>query len=130
MSNRFKKSRDSNHASIQSSLEKCGIDVIDLSGNGEGCPDISTYWNGQTVWIEIKVDGGSHVEKSQLEFFAKTPRLTGLVRNCEQAREMAKYPNQHVLTSAEKLKISQFLVKFTGDRITVKQFYEVIGRES
>mgnify|MGYP003551867500 CR=1 FL=1 len=108
---RYKKSRDKNHADIQNSLEKCGVLVADLSGNGGGCPDIATYFQGQTVWLEIK-------------------GYCGIVQNFEQALAMAKHPNQHVLTSAEKLKISQFLVKFTGDRITVKQFYEVIGREA
>ena len=130
MSLRHKKSRDSNHASIQSSLEKCGISVADLSGNGGGCPDIATYWNGQTVWIEIKVGTGSHVENSQLKFFSKWKGYCGIAQNFEQALAMAKYPNQHVLTSAEKLKISQHLVKFPSDRITVKRFYEVIGREN
>ena len=127
---RYKKSRDKNHADIQNSLEKCGILVADLSGNGGGVTDIATYFQGQTVWLEIKVDNASHVEKSQLKFFAKWQGYCGIVQNFEQALAMAKHPNQHVLTSAEKLKISQFLVKFTGDRITVKQFYEVIGREA
>ena len=127
---RYKKSRDKNHADIQNSLEKCGILVADLSGNGGGVTDIATYFQGQTVWIEIKAGNTSHVENSQLKFFSKWKGCCGIAQNFEQALAMAKYPNQHVLTSAEKLKISQFLVKFTGDRITVKQFYEVIGREA
>ena len=45
---------DGNHTAVRQALEVCGATVLDLSGVGEGAPDLCVGFRGKTYLIEIK----------------------------------------------------------------------------
>src|SRR5512139_2403796 len=45
---------DANHAEIVSALREAGVSVVDLSGVGQGCPDLLCGWCGHSFVLEVK----------------------------------------------------------------------------
>lgn len=45
---------DTNQSEIVATLRAIGVTVTDLSGVGDGVPDLVCLWRGQTVWVEVK----------------------------------------------------------------------------
>lgn len=60
--------KDANHASIVGAFKACGAQVLDLSGVGNGCPDLLVLHRGKLRLIEVK-DGAK----------------------CKSARKLTKY---------------------------------------
>ena len=45
---------DANQSEIVAALRAIGVGVKDMSGVGEGVPDLACLWRGATYWIEVK----------------------------------------------------------------------------
>lgn len=45
---------DANQSEIVATLRAIGVNVTDLSGAGNGVPDLCCMWRGQTYWLEVK----------------------------------------------------------------------------
>jgi hypothetical protein len=45
---------DANQGEIVRALEAIGVRVIDMSANGQGCPDLCCMCRGFTTWLEVK----------------------------------------------------------------------------
>jgi hypothetical protein len=45
---------DANQSEIVAALRAIGVGVKDMSGVGDGVPDLACLWRGQTFWVEIK----------------------------------------------------------------------------
>lgn len=56
---------DANQSEIVSTLRAIGVHVTDLSGAGNGVPDLCCMWRGQTYWLEVK-DGSKPPSRRKL----------------------------------------------------------------
>jgi hypothetical protein len=78
--------RDGNHSAIAAALYAAGVEVIDLSMVGGGCPDILCYRrsNGLLRLLEIKnPKGRNRVHAAQSEFARRLP--VWVVRSVDEA---------------------------------------------
>jgi len=86
--------KDSNHNEIVEALINAGYSVLDLSGVGEGCPDILVGIDGDSgkynVLIEIKSEKGS-LRPKQKEFIATWKGSTTVVRTVDEALFVCNY---------------------------------------
>lgn len=62
---RFRAKVDSNHHEIVAALRKAGRRVLDLSGVGNGCPDILVLVGDRLILMEIKIPKGPRGGTSQ-----------------------------------------------------------------
>jgi Holliday junction resolvase len=67
--NRWAKTLDANHLEIVEHLRKSGLEVLDLSRVGQGCPDILVSDTSHMWLFEIKTEKGK-LKKSQEKFLA------------------------------------------------------------
>ena len=68
--------RDGNHAAIAAALEAVGVEVVDLSTVGGGCPDILCYRksSGLLRLLEIKnPKGRNRIHEAQSDFARRMP---------------------------------------------------------
>ncbi len=68
-----RKRTDANHQEIVNALRRIGASVVDLSGVGDGCPDLLVGFRGKNYLMEVK-DGAKkpserRLRKTQVEFF-------------------------------------------------------------
>lgn len=63
---------DKNHAQIKRELTELGFAVVDLSGVGDGCPDLLVARNDKQLLVELKTDKGRMTE-AEVEFFRVWP---------------------------------------------------------
>ncbi len=75
---------DSNQAEIVSALRKCGASVLDLSGVGEGCPDLLVGMLGRNVLLEIKTEKGA-IRPQQRAVLAAWRGEAYIVRSVDEA---------------------------------------------
>jgi Holliday junction resolvase len=59
---------DENHGEIVSEFRRLGASVIDLSGVGEGCPDLCIGVAKQNLLVEIKKNAKARFTEAQLDF--------------------------------------------------------------
>lgn len=59
---------DENHGEIVTAFRKLGASVIDLSGVGEGCPDLCVGVNKQNALVEVKRSPKEKFTPQQLDF--------------------------------------------------------------
>jgi len=45
---------DANHGEIVAALRSIGVNVVDMSGSGNGLPDLMCLWRSQIYLLEIK----------------------------------------------------------------------------
>lgn len=66
--------RDGNHGDVVDALERVGLQVLDLSDAGGGCPDLAVFipWQRRWVFIEVKQRRG-RMRKSQEEVAKRVP---------------------------------------------------------
>jgi len=87
---RYAKRTDANHAAMRDALRSLGWDVMDLSGAGDGIPDLCVYVApGVPHFIEIK-DGdkplsAQKLTKAQEKWHAFCWRVTSKCRNLAEA---------------------------------------------
>lgn len=76
---RFARKVDANQGEIVTALEGIGVQVVDLSGVGEGLSDLMCAWRGVLHLVEIKnLDGrGKKLTIPQVRFHEKM-RLAGI----------------------------------------------------
>lgn len=88
--------RDGNHADIVNALKAAGRSVLDLSGNGKGCPDILVAWGrAHMVLLEIKNPSGKNrVQANQLAWHQawRGPAVV-VVRSVEEALAACGVPS-------------------------------------
>ena len=67
MPNGYAKRTDSNHKQVVEELRAAlpEATVLDLSGAGNGCPDLAVGWEGKNYFIEVK-DGSKPESKRSL----------------------------------------------------------------
>lgn len=80
---------DGNHAELVRELRKAGIEVLDLSAVGKGCPDLLCAFRGVTVLIEVKNPARATRDPSEKvatrEFIAHWPGRAAIVTTAEEA---------------------------------------------
>ena len=86
---------DANHAGIAALLAQLGCSVQDLSGVGEGCPDLLVGVAGQNILIEIK-DGDKPMSRrgftpAQKLWHASWRGRAHRVESAEQALDLVAY---------------------------------------
>ena len=59
---------DENHGEIVSEFRRLGASVIDLSGVGEGCPDLCIGVAKQNALVEVKKNAKAKFTEAQLDF--------------------------------------------------------------
>jgi hypothetical protein len=59
---------DANHGDIVREFRRLGASVIDLSGVGEGCPDLCIGVAKQNTLVEIKASAKEKFTEAQLDF--------------------------------------------------------------
>lgn len=79
---------DANHAEIVNALRRIGAAVQDLSGVGQGCPDLLICYRGHNLLIEIK-DGSKppsarKLTPDQVRWHAKWPVPVAVVESVDQ----------------------------------------------
>jgi hypothetical protein len=82
----MKRSTDHNQAAIVKALRKVGYHVTDLSGVGQGCPDLlvakSDYWMPEVFLVEVKnKEGRNRFTPAQVDYFASTPCPIYVIRS-------------------------------------------------
>ena len=83
---------DGNHAAIKSALEKVGAVVTDLSGNGNGVPDLLVMFRNMFFMLEIKSATGK-LNDLQTKWFAKHKNARAyVVRSAEEAIAAITHP--------------------------------------
>lgn len=61
--------RDANHDEVVRTLQAVGVEVLDLSAVGHGCPDLLVSWRGVNVLVEVKnAQGRNRMEATQAMF--------------------------------------------------------------
>ena len=76
---------DANHAAIVKALRQIGAEVTDLSGNGNGVPDLLVAFRGMFFLLEIKVVTGK-LNELQTKWFAKHTNCRAyVVRSIDEA---------------------------------------------
>jgi hypothetical protein len=89
---RYAKKVDRNHAEIRDGLRKLGFDVYDMSGAGDGLPDLGvSIAPGVVHFIEVK-DGdkplsAQKLTKRQEEWHRFAWQMTSKVRSLDEAVE-------------------------------------------
>ena len=59
---------DENHGDVVREFKRLGASVIDLSGVGEGCPDLCVGVAKQTALVEVKASAKAKFTEQQLDF--------------------------------------------------------------
>ncbi len=77
--------RDQNEREIITTLEKCGMSVVQL--NGPGLPDLLVSRHGVNLLLEVKMPGKQLTEK-QREWHASWKGQVAIVENARQALEV------------------------------------------
>jgi hypothetical protein len=74
--NRYARKVDANQGEIVEALEGIGVQVVDLSGMGEGVPDLMCAFRGRLYLVECKnLDGrGKKLTIPQVRFHEKMRR--------------------------------------------------------
>lgn len=84
---------DSNHAAIRDGLRAAGADVTDLSGVGQGIPDLIVSMFGVRAWVDCKTADGEETE-AQRALWPKLPGAVFVARDLDEAlfkmRELAQ----------------------------------------
>ena len=89
---RHAKRVDANHSQLRDDLRKLGWEVLDLSGAGDGIPDLAvSIAPGKPHFLEIK-DGkkplsAQALTKAQERWRAIAWQITSKVRNLEEATQ-------------------------------------------
>lgn len=81
---KFKNSLDGNHLEITNALRLAGATVQDLSGVGNGCPDIIVGFNNKNHLLEIKMPTGK-LNKRQQRWHKKWSGGVQVVSSSEDA---------------------------------------------
>jgi hypothetical protein len=69
----IRRSTDHNQAAIVEALRKAGYHVTDLSGVGQGCPDLLCAKPGSVCLVEVKnKEGRNRFTPAQVDYFAST----------------------------------------------------------
>lgn len=78
---------DSNHAEIVAALRAHGCKVTDLSGVGQGVPDVLVWVAGFNRWVllEIKSPGGKLNERQRKWHSVHTGCMVFVVNSVEEA---------------------------------------------
>ena len=126
----YGKATDANQKQIIADLRKIGVQVLDLSGTGEGCPDLLTTFNHTCVLLEIKTEEKDvDFKRGQLETFATWTNYIGFARNFDEAEKVCKQPSQFALSGTEKLKLREWLIRNPKqETLAVNKFLKIIGR--
>jgi Holliday junction resolvase len=69
---------DANHGDVREALRKVGWTVVDMSGVGDGFPDLLAIKHGRTLYVEVK-DGAK--VKSKQKLTADEVRVHALLTN-------------------------------------------------
>jgi AmiR/NasT family two-component response regulator len=79
-----RRKRDANHKTVCEALEAAGARIFDLSGVGQGCPDVCVLKPNKrdVVLMEIKTEKGA-LKKSQEQTHSEWPIV--VVRNVDEA---------------------------------------------
>lgn len=110
--NRYAQRKDANHTPIVRDLQKQGIQVVDTSKTSTiGLTDIITFYDGKTVFQELKVDKDAKLKLSQVEFLSNWGGHCGIALNLDDAVKLAKMPEHYALRRNEKTKLAQLAVQ-------------------
>jgi hypothetical protein len=78
----MKRSTDHNQAAIVKALRQVGYHVTDLSGVGQGCPDLLCAKPGSVFLAEVKnKEGRNRFTPAQVDYFASTPCPIYVIRS-------------------------------------------------
>lgn len=89
MSYYIRRHSDANHKSVIAALQKNGIKVVDLSGGNKGIPDLLTYYRGRICFIEVKIEKGAKLKKTQVKFLGEWRGACGIAQTEEGAIALA-----------------------------------------
>jgi hypothetical protein len=69
-----KRATDHNQSEIAKALQLCGYEVVDLSSQGCGCPDLLIHRQGRTSFVEVKnlAGRGRRFTPDQIAFHKRT----------------------------------------------------------
>lgn len=123
---RFAKRNDQNHTAIIDALRKHGVQVEDLSGNGNGVCDLVTHYKGMVCFIELKYGKRAELKKSQVKFLSEWRGFCGIASNFDEAYALAIAPAIQALTPRQKDKLAAYLVTMTAKKVHLPTILKVI----
>jgi hypothetical protein len=81
----IRRSTDHNQAAIVEALRKAGYHVTDLSGVGQGCPDLLCAKPGSVCLVEVKnKEGRNRFTPAQVDYFASTSCPIYVIRSVNE----------------------------------------------
>jgi hypothetical protein len=88
---RFAKRTDANHSQIREALRAAGYPVLDLSGCGNGVPDLSVLAApGKAVFLEVKVSEKEKLTKAEETWFKFNASYSRVVYSVEHALRVVR----------------------------------------
>lgn len=120
--------RDKNHGEIVAELEKLGVQAIDLAASGGGLTDLVTYHRGNTVFMEVKTEQkDAHIKKTQIWFLGAWRGHCGIVRNTDEAWNLAVTPGVYGLTQAQKNKLLAYHATMTAKTMRLNTILKLLS---
>lgn len=88
---RYAKRTDVNHAEIREGLRSAGYPVLDLSGCGNGVPDLAVLVApAKSVFLEVKKDSKERLTSAEETWFKFNGERSHIVWTLEQALEIVR----------------------------------------
>ncbi len=124
--NIYRKQKDANHIAVVNELRRLGVSVVDLSGNGAGCPDLLLYYRGNTVLCELKCGKKAELKKTQVKFMSEYRGHVGIAQTALEAAALAKEPDFWSLTDRQKDKLAGFLLTMDKPKVHLATILKII----
>ena len=86
----YAKRTDANHSFIVQAIRGMGATVLDLSRQGQGCPDLLISYQGSMALVEIKADAKKKYTPQQNLFMTCWQAPVHRVETIEQAESLVK----------------------------------------
>ena len=86
----YAKRTDANHSLIVQAIRGMGATVLDLSRQGQGCPDLLISYQGSMALVEIKADAKKKYTPQQNLFMTCWQAPVHRVETIEQAESLVK----------------------------------------
>ena len=86
----YAKRTDANHSLIVQAIRGMGATVLDLSRQGQGCPDLLISYQGSMALVKIKADAKKKYTPQQNLFMTCWQAPVHRVETIEQAESLVK----------------------------------------
>jgi hypothetical protein len=127
-SHHIRRRPDANQAAIIEELRKRGVFVQDISGAGDGLPDIFTYSvrDNATVFIELKAGRYPTIKASQIGWLSRYLGDCGIARNAQEAYDLATSPALYALKLNQKDKLAAYHKTMTANEVSLSVILRLI----